>query len=118
MNIKNFYPFFLLSMKMNKKILSFDKQHINENEFHKNKKPIIIDKVEIRRTALSQKYLYSTKGSFKYFIGYINETDAFPVPSCIKLPQINGYLKYFDSNNRCINLLDHDEELLRKYDEI
>ena len=43
--------------------------------------------------------------SFKYFIGYINETDLFPVPLCAKLPQMNGYVKHFDSNNKWINLL-------------
>ena len=43
--------------------------------------------------------------SFKYFIGYINETDLFPVPLCAKLPQMNGYVKHFGSNNKWINLL-------------
>ena len=57
------------------------------------------------------------KGSFKYFIEYINETDAFPVPLCIKLPQMNGYVKYFDSNNKCFNLLIHDKEWLKKCNE-
>ena len=54
------------------------------------------------------------KGSFKYFIGYMNETDAFPVPLCIKLSQMNGYVKYFN-DNKCMNLLVHDRELLKKY---
>ena len=58
------------------------------------------------------------KGSFKYFIEYINETDAFPVPLYIKLPQMNGCVKYFDSNNKCFNLLIHDKEWLKKYNEI
>ena len=40
------------------------------------------------------------KGSVKSFTQYINETDAFPVPLCIKLPQMNEYIKYFDSNNK------------------
>ena len=29
-----------------------------------------------------------------------------------------GYVKYFVSNNKCMNLLVHDEELLKKYNEI
>ena len=51
---------------------------------------------------LSKKALYDKKGSFKYFIGYINKTDAFPVQ--LKLPQMNEYVKYFDSNNKHMNL--------------
>ena len=38
------------------------------------------------------------KGSFKYFIRYIHEINAFPIPLCIKNPQMNGYVKYSDSN--------------------
>ena len=103
---------------MEQKALIFDKQCINKNAFHKNKKPINIDKVQSRRKGLSKKDSYTKKGFFKYFIGYTNETDAFSVPLCIKLPQMNGYVKYFDSNNKCMNLLVHDEELLKKYSEI
>ena len=103
---------------MEQKALIFDKQCINKNAFHKNKKPINIDKVQSTRKGLSKKDSYTKKGSFKYFIGYINETNVFSVSLCIKLPQMNGYVKYVDSNNKCMNLLVHDEELLKKYSEI
>ena len=48
------------------------------------------------------------------FFGFIHEGSAFPMSLCIKLPQINGYVKYFDSNNKCMNLLIHNKELLKK----
>ena len=89
---------------MEQKVLVLDKQCIDKNAFHKNKEPINIDKVDIRRIVLSKRHSYGKKASYKYFIGYINEADAFPVRLCIKLPQMNGYVKYFDSNNKCINL--------------
>ena len=54
----------------------------------------------------------------KYFIVYITETNAFTIPVCIKLPQMNGYVKYFDSNNKCMNFLVHNKELLKKYNAI
>ena len=65
---------------------------------------------------LSKKDSYGKTGSFKYFIGYINEVDAFPVPLCLKLSQKNGYVKYV--NDKRMNLLVHDKELLKKYNEI
>ena len=65
-----------------------------KNAFHKNKKPISINKVKLKRILLSKKDPYDRKRSFKYFIGYINETDVFPVPLCIKLPKIIGYVWY------------------------
>ena len=43
------------------------KQCINKNTFHKNKRPISIEKVETRKI-VSTKDLYGKKGSFKCFI--------------------------------------------------
>ena len=31
---------------------------------------------------------------------------------------MNAYAKYFDKNNKCINLLVNDQELLKPYNEI
>ena len=78
-----------------------------------DERPISIDKVDIKRIVLPKKDLYGKKSSFKYFIGYINETDAFSVPLYIKLPRMNGYAKYFN-DNKFINLLVHDKELRKK----
>ena len=46
---------------MEQKVLVFDKQCINKNAFHKNKRPISIDKVETKRIALSKKDSYGKK---------------------------------------------------------
>ena len=100
---------------MEQKVLIFGEKFIIKNTFHKNKRPIIIDKVEIRRIVLSKKDLYGKKGSFKYHIGYISETNAFLIPLCIALPQMSGYVKYFDSNNKYMNLLVNDKKFLKKY---
>ena len=86
---------------------------INKNASHKNKKQTIIDKVEIRTIVLSKEDSYDKKGSFKYFIGYIDEGDAFPVLLCIKISQMNRYVKYF-SDNKCMDLLVHDKGFFKK----
>ena len=36
----------------------------------------------------------------------------------LKLPQMNAYAKHFDKNNKYINLLVNDKEILKKYSEI
>ena len=74
---------------MEQKASIFWKQCINKNAFHKNKRPINIDKVETRKIVLLKIDSYDIQDSFKYFMGYLNETDAFPVPLFIKLPQMN-----------------------------
>ena len=69
---------------MEEKALKFGEDCINKNAFHTNKRSINIDEVDIRRVVLSSKHGYGNKGSFKYFIGYINKGNAFPIPLCIK----------------------------------
>ena len=48
------------------------------------------------------------KESFKYFIGYRHEGNAFLSPLCVELPQMNPHTKYFDKNH-----LVKDEKILK-----
>ena len=90
---------------------------ITKSAFHKNKRPININEVDIERIKLLDKRSYG-KDSFKYFIGYSHESNTFPSPLCVKRPQMNAYTKYFDKNNKYINLLVTDKKILEKYSEI
>ena len=57
---------------MEEKVLFFGEKCMN-----KKVRPVSFDKVETERIELSEKDLYDNKGSFKYFIGYRNESDPF-----------------------------------------
>ena len=46
---------------MEKEVLMFDKKCIDKNVFHKNKRPISTDKVDIKRIVLSKKDFYDKK---------------------------------------------------------
>ena len=81
--------------------------------FIKTKTLLILTK-QILKYILSDKKSHS-KDSFKYFIGYRHEGNAFPSPLCIKLPQMNVYAKYFDKNSKYMNHLVKDEKILKKY---
>ena len=94
---------------MEQETIHFGENSIIKSAFHKNKKPININKVDIKRIALSDKKSCG-KDLFKYFVGYRYEGNAFPSPLCIKLPQMNAYTKYFDKNNKYINLLVSDKK--------
>ena len=102
---------------MEQEAVYFGENGIIKSTFHKNKRPININEVDIEEIVLSHKKSYS-KDSFKYFIGYRHKGNAFPSPLCVKLPQMNAYAKYFDKNNKYINLLVNDKETLKKYSEI
>ena len=62
--------------------------------FTKNKKLFKIDDMNANKILVSKKELYGTKNSLEYFIGY-NDVIG---PLCVKLLQMIGYVKHFDSN--------------------
>ena len=104
--------------KMKPKVLSCDKTCINKNAFYKTTTSLNIDEVDINKITLLDKTSYGNKGSFKYHIGYRHKNEALLSPLNINLPQLNGYTKHFDNNNRYVNLLINDKKLLKKYNEI
>ena len=64
---------------------------------------------------VSKKESYGTKNSLKYFIRY-NDEDVIRL-LCIKLPQMIGYFKGFDSN-KTMSFKVSDNKLLKKYTKI
>ena len=64
--------------------------------FIKSKKLFNVYDISVTKILISKKESYGKKRSFKYFFGY-NDDDAIQ-PLCIKLRQIIGYVKHFDSN--------------------
>ena len=48
---------------------------------------------------------------------YIYEGNALPSPLCIKLLQMKAYDKYFDKNNKSMNILVYDKKILKKYND-
>ena len=95
----------------------FGENGIIKGAFHKNKKLVNVKEVDIKRIALLDKKPYD-KDWFRYFIGYRHEGNAFPSPLCIKLPQMNAYAKYFDKDNKYMNLLVNNKKILEKYNKI
>ena len=78
---------------MSRKNIIFDDKKIDKTNFYKNEKLIEIDNVDVNNntTLVFEKESYGKKSSVKYFIGYDDNDDI------IKLPQMIGYAKYFDS---------------------
>ena len=100
---------------MNGKSINFEDKKINKSNFYKNKKLFNIHDLDVNKILVSKKEAYGTKNSPKYFIGY-NDDDVIR-PLCIKLPQIIGYVKCFDSN-KTVSFKVGDNKLLKKYNKI
>ena len=100
---------------MSGKSINFDDKNINRSTFYKNKKLFNIHDLDVNKMLVSKKESYGTKHSLRYFIGY-NDDDVIR-PSCIKLPQMIGYVKHFDSN-KTISFKVGDNKLVKKYNKL
>ena len=90
---KIFFVFSLI-LKRTEKTLKFDNIRINKKEFHKSKQPIDLKSVNLNQIVLSDRFKHSGEG-FKNFIGY--QDDEIVKLLCIILPQMTGYIKYFEN---------------------
>ena len=52
----------------------------------------------------------------KYICGYLNNDTIQPL--CVILPQMNGYIKYFDDGGKNKSFVTDDEKIYKKYNEI
>ena len=93
---------------MSEKTLKFNNTWVNKKEFHKFKQAIDVDSVTTDKIVVSDKFKHSEEG-YKYFIGY--QEDEIAKPLCIILPQMNGYIKYFDNGGKNMSFLIKNDEV-------
>ena len=82
---------------MSRNILKFNNIRINKKEFHKSKEATDLRLVIVDRIVVSEKFKYGGDG-FKHFIGY--QEGEIIKPLCIILPQMSGYIKYFENGGK------------------
>ena len=95
--------------------LKFNNIRLNKKEFHKSKQPIDLDLVTVDQIVVSDKFKHSDEG-FKYFIGY--QEGEIAKPLCIILPQMSGYIKYFENGGKNMSFLIKNDEVQEKYKQI
>ena len=100
---------------MSEKTLKFNNAGVNKKEFHKSKQPIDLMSVNVDQIVVSDKFKHNNEG-FKYFIGY--QEGEIVKPLCIILPQMSGYIKYFENSGKNMSFLIKDGEVWERYAEI
>ena len=100
---------------MTEKTLKFNNIRVNKKEFHKSKQPIDLMSVNVDQIVESDKCKHNNEG-FKCFIAY--QEGKIVKPLCIILPQMNGYIKYFENGSKSMSLLIKDDEVQEKYKQI
>ena len=63
--------------------------------------------VDLDQIVVSDKFKHNNE-SFKFFIGYY---DGLVRPLCIILPQMSGYIKYFENGGKNMSFLIKDDEV-------
>ena len=86
---------------MSEKTLKFNNIRLNKKEFHKSKEPIDLMSVNVDQIVVSDKFNHND--GYKYFIGY--QKGEIVKPLCIILPQMIGYIKYFENGGKNMSFL-------------
>ena len=94
---------------MSEQTLKFDENVVIKKDFHVSKEAVVLDSVESSKILVSDEFKHSEDGS-KYFIGILHNDDVIR-SLCIVLPQMSGYIKYFDNGRKICHFLIEDESL-------
>ena len=100
---------------MSSQKIKFGDKEVDKKTFYSSKEAILLDSVEVSKIVVSSKWKLNDT-TYKYFCGYLNN-DVIK-PSCVILPQMNGYIKYFDDRGKNMSFVTDDEKVYEKYDKI
>ena len=100
---------------MSEKTLKFNNIRLNKKSFQKSKEPIDLLSVNLDQIVVSTKFKHNNE-VFKHFIDY--QEGEVVKPLCVILPQMSGYIKYFENGGKNMSFLIKDDEVWDKYDKI
>ena len=89
---------------MSLKNIKLGDKEVDKKEFYSSKQAIVSSKWKINET------------TYKYLCGFLNN-DAIQ-PLCVILPEMNGYIKYFDNGGKNMTFVTENEKVYDKYNEI
>ena len=96
--------------------LVFNDVKMKKKDFYSDKKAIFLNLVSANNIAISNR-LKKNNDTNKYFIGYSHD-DGVIRSLCIILPQMSGYIKYFENGGKNMSFKIEYEDMYLKYNEI
>ena len=99
---------------MSSRKIKFGDKEINKKKFYSSKQAISLDSVDLNKIVVSNKWKINNT-TYKYLCGYLNNDTIQPL--CVTLPQMNGYIKYFDDGGKNMSLVKDDKEICEEYNE-
>ena len=100
---------------MSSQKIKFGDKEVDKKIFYSSKEAILLDSIDLSKIIVSSRWKLNDT-TYKYFCGYLNNDVIKPL--CVILPQMNGYIKYFDDGGKNMSFVTDDEKVYEKYDEI
>ena len=100
---------------MSLKKIKFGNKEVNKKEFYSSKQAISLDSVDLNKIVVSKKWKINDT-TYKHICGYLNNDTIQPLR--VILPQMDGYIKYFDNGGKNMSFVTDDEKIYKKYNEI
>ena len=100
---------------MSSQKIKFGDKEVDKIEFYSSKEAILLDSVDLSKIVVSSRSKLNDT-TYKYFCGYSNNDVIKPL--CVILPQMKGYIKYFDNGEKNMSFVTDDKKNYEKYDEI
>ena len=100
---------------MSSQKIKFGDKEVDKKKFYSSKKAILLDSVDLSKIFVSSRWKLNDT-TYKYFCRYLNNDVIKPL--CVILPQMNGYIKYFDNGGKNMSFVTDDKKVYEKYDGI
>ena len=91
---------------MSSRKIKFGDTEVDKKEFYSSKQAISLDSIDLRKIIVSNKWKINDT-TYKYLCGCLNNDVLQPL--CVMLPQMNGYIKYFDDDGKNMSFVTDDE---------
>ena len=95
--------------------IKFGNKEVNKKELYSSKQAISLDSVDLNKIVVSNKWKINDK-TYNHICGYLNNDTIQPL--CVILPQMDGYIKYFDDDGKNMSFVTDDKKIYKKYNEI
>ena len=100
---------------MSSQKIKFGDKEVDKNEFYLSNQASLLDSVDLSKIIVSSKWKINDT-TYKYLCGCLNNDVIQHL--CVILPQMSGYIKYFDDGGKNMSFVTDDKEIYEKYNEI
>ena len=97
---------------MDGKGIKFGDVSVDKKEFYSSKHTLFLGDFELDKLVVSNKWKIN-KNTCKCYVGYCK--DELIRPLCVLMPQMSGYIKYFDNGGKNMSFVSDDKDMHEKY---